>query len=92
MGRADAGGGLALPLELCGRKATPLAAGLVVAGVGDVLVVVMRSGSVGGWSGQRPTTPSPHLWGGRWLSRAADAPLAAGGPAHISKPFTSGRL
>ena len=76
-----------------GRKATPLGAGSGSnwPGVGDV-VVVMRSGSVGGWSGQRPTTPSPHLWGGRWLGRAADAPLAAGGPAHISKPFTSGRL
>jgi hypothetical protein len=26
-----------------------------------------------------------------WLGRAADAPLAAGGPAHIPTPFTNRR-
>jgi hypothetical protein len=48
---------------------------------------------VPGWLGQvsRATTPSSHAWGGWCLGRAADAPLAAGGPAHIPTPFTSRR-
>src|SRR4029453_17288818 len=68
IGRADSGGGLALPHAPCGRKANP--AGVLVWSWQESsgVVVVMRSRSGGGWgraAGNHPPPPHSVAWLGR---------------------------
>jgi len=79
-------GGLALPLAPCGPQGHPLV--VVSSWQKSWIWSSRRRGAIrfGAAAGQvsGATTPFPGAWAGWWLGRAADAPRAAGGPAHIS--------
>src|SRR4030095_7454793 len=76
IGRADSGGGLALPHAPCGRKANP--AGVLVWSWQESsgVVVVMRSRSGGGWVRSAGNHPLPTRW--RGLAGAGRPPPPGG--------------